>query len=273
MVKRRLWEGFEYYVPGAPDIFILLGLMFVGAVIGNLLAFIPSLAQSQAVILLSYPVLFLPAVLYAWRRSRSNSREGRSVQIDSDNFRPLGAGLCSLLTIVATLSSAFACDAFTHILPEPPEWFTQIMEMMTEGNFAVNFISVSIFAPVLEEWLCRGMVLRGLLARKVRPVVAILVSALFFAFIHLNPWQALPAFVFACIMGYVYYRTGSLKLTMLLHFTNNTMSLVLTRIDALADMESWIEVMPVPLYWICVAACTILTVLVVKRFSRIRPAF
>ena len=117
------------------------------------------------------------------------------------------------------------------------------------------------------------MVLRGLLANKMKPVWAIVISALFFAFIHLNPWQALPAFTIGCLMGYVYYKTGSLKLTMLLHFTNNTFALVLSNVDALKDMESWRDVMPEPLYWVSVVACVLLTLLIARRFRAIKAAF
>ena len=148
------------------------------------------------------------------------------------------------------------------------------MDAMTSADsLLLNLISVSIFAPIFEEWLCRGMVLRGLLANKMKPVWAIVISALFFAFIHLNPWQALPAFTIGCLMGYVYYKTGSLKLTMLLHFTNNTFSLVLSNVDALKDMESWRDVMPEPLYWVSVVACVLLTLLIARRFRAIKAAF
>ena len=74
-------------------------------------------------------------------------------------------------------------------------------------------------------------------------------------------------------MGYVYYKTGSLKLTMLLHFTNNTFSLVLCNVDALKDMESWRDVMPEPIYGGAVGACVLLTLLIARRFRAIKAAF
>ena len=111
--------------------------------------------------------------------------------------------------------------------------------------------------------------LRGLLNRKVRPVWAIVLSAAFFAVIHLNPWQALPAFLIGCLFGYVYYKTGSLKLTMLMHFTNNTFSLILANIGSLKEMDSWMDVLPGPLYWIVFAGCALLLVLIARVFARI----
>ncbi len=78
-----------------------------------------------------------------------------------------------------------------------------------------------------------------------------MISAVFFAVIHLNPWQAIPAFLLGCLFGYVYYRTGSLKLTMLMHFANNTFALAVAHIDAFEEAESWLDVLPGARYWIC----------------------
>ena len=79
----------------------------------------------------------------------------------------------------------------------------------------------------------------------------------------------MPAFALGCLFGYVYYKTGSLKLTMLMHFTNNTFSLILSNIDSLKDMDSWMQVMPATLYWIVFAACILLLILIVRMFARI----
>ena len=128
---------------------------------------------------------------------------------------------------------------------------------------------VSIFAPFFEEWLCRGMVLRGLLGNKVKPAWAIVFSAIFFAVIHLNPWQAVPAFLLGCLFGYVYYKTGSLKLTMLMHFANNTFSLVISNIDAFEDMDSFLDLFPSARYWVIFFACILLLVLVIRSLGRI----
>ena len=102
-----------------------------------------------------------------------------------------------------------------------------------------------------------------------KPVWAIVISALFFAFIHLNPWQAVPAFLLGCLFGYVYYKTGSLKLTMLMHFTNNTFALVISNISAFEEAESWMDVLPGTAYWIVFFALILLLVLVIRAFTRI----
>ena len=102
------------------------------------------------------------------------------------------------------------------------------------------------------------------------PVLAIIISALFFAVIHLNPWQAIPAFIIGCLLGYVYYKTGSLKLTMLMHCVNNTFAVICSRLPGMEEAEGWMDVIPSPAYWILVAASVLLTALVVLGISKVR---
>jgi hypothetical protein len=163
-----------------------------------------------------------------------------------------------------------------------PEWLEDMLKSVTQGNFLLNFLCVSIFAPFFEEWLCRGMVLRGLLnyehknkagetVRGLKPVWAIVISAAFFALIHFNSWQGIAAFAMGLVFGYVYYRTGSIWLTMLMHFTNNTFALILSNIDSLKDIESMGEVLPAPLFWAILVFCVAFIVYFVYKFLAIKP--
>ena len=269
------FEKFTYYVPSIADMFILFALLLVGALLGNLVS-LPLLliigreAGMAYIMPISYVLMFIPPMIYASIKSRNASMTREGIQVDSAHFSPLGAALCVLFVVVGTLSLGMATDPLSNLLPEMPAWLEDTLKGLTSGdNLFLNFLTVSIFAPFFEEWLCRGMVLRGLLGNKMKPVWAIVVSALFFAVIHLNPWQALPAFLLGCLFGYVYYKTGSLKLTMLMHFTNNTFALVLSNIDSLKDADSLLEVLSAQQYWILVAACVLMLVLIVRAFRRI----
>ena len=122
-----------------------------------------------------------------------------------------------------------------------------------------TFISVSVFAPLFEEWLCRGLILRGLLS-KTTPALAIAISAAFFAVIHGNIWQGLPAFGMGLLFGYAYYRTGSLKLTMLMHFTNNTTALAFSKIPQFEDAETFMDILSPWAYWCIFVLCILIVI-------------
>ena len=265
----------SYFIPGVADMFILLLLLLAGSLVGSLIA-MPFMmimgtdAGMEFTMLISYPLMFIPPMIYASVKSRSNSYLHDGYKLDSNHFSPLGGLLCAVLVVVGTLSANFIADLPASLLPDMPKWLEDALGSMTNGTIWVDFICVSIFAPFFEEWLCRGMVLRGLLhTGKIKPVWAIIISAAFFAFIHLNPWQAIPAFILGCLFGYVYYKTGSLKLTMLMHFANNTFALVLSQIPGLEETESFQDLIPGVGFWAIYAACVAVLVLVVYKFMSI----
>lgn len=268
-------DHYTYFVPTVPELLILLLWFVVGAVLGNVVSAIFMLALGPdagmtAGIVVAYPIMFIPPMIYASSRSRSRCLDHTGVKLDSPGFGTVGPAMCAVLAAVGTLALSFIADGISAVLPKMPESLKKMLESMVNGNFFVNFLCVSIFAPLFEEWLCRGMVLRGLLGNGLKPVWAVIISAVFFAVIHLNPWQAIPAFLLGCLFGLVYYKTGSLKLTMLMHFVNNTFALVISRIPAFKDMDSWVEVVAKPDYFIVLACCVIVTALVVLKFARIQ---
>ena len=277
--KRKKIEGkrgydifgtFKYYVPGGSGIFWIIIMFMLGGILGNILTVGmtwiagPDFASGYGM-LISYPVMFVPLLVFASAASRRNALTEAGVALDSNNFGKLHWWGAALLVCVATLAAAFAADALNLIMPQMPQWLETLLQSMLQGPLWVTLLSVSVFAPIFEEWLCRGLVLRGLL-QKTNPVAAILISALFFAVIHLNPWQAVPAFILGVLFGIVYYKTGSLKLTMLMHFVNNTFSAILSRIDSLKDFDCFADVMSPGAYWSTFAICVVAVVVICRIF-------
>lgn len=112
------------------------------------------------------------------------------------------------------------------LLEELYKSFEKTFNIMLNYKIA-GFITICILAPIFEEIIFRGIILKGMLNHKVKPVIAIFVSGLIFGLAHLNPWQFIGAGILGIIFGFIYYRTNSLFLTMLLHFLNNTLSYIL----------------------------------------------
>jgi membrane protease YdiL (CAAX protease family) len=114
----------------------------------------------------------------------------------------------------------------------------------------------SIVGPVLEEYLFRGILLRGLL-RNYRPWVAIGQSALLFGVFHMNPAQGLSALLFGLLLGWLYYRTQSLALCVSLHALNNALAFFMMRQAGTArDPEVAIH-LGTANYWIVVGVATV----------------
>ena len=261
-----LFASYNYFLPGLKGMIMLLVMFILGGLLGNLvvlgLTFGLSAEFAQAYgTVISYPLMFVPPMIYASYQSRKTEIWGElegipegGIPLDSNNFGKIGGLKLALVVSVATLAAAFVAEPVNMLLPEMPEFLEKALEQLTEGPLWVTLLSVSIFAPLFEEWLCRGLVLRGLL-QKLNPFSAIAVSAAFFAVLHMNPWQAIPAFILGLLFGYVYYKTGSLKLTMLMHCVNNTFAALMTRIPSLAEAETFMDIMSPWAYACIVVAC------------------
>jgi membrane protease YdiL (CAAX protease family) len=279
-----LYSGHAWYVPGIKGMFGFIGWYLLGALLGTILTLIMGAFMSRQAIMdygqiVLYPVQFLPAMVYAANQSRRNMVFDPGYVLDNKHFQPYGLALMILITVVMTFASMFVFDLPNYwnmqltnksdVLSEFYEMFTELMKQMTGGPFWSSFLVVAIFAPIFEEWLCRGMVLRGLLT-KMKPGWAIVISALFFAVIHANPWQALNAFLIGLVMGYVYYKTGSLLLTMIIHFVNNGSAVILSNIESLKDYEYWIDIMGKQNYTIVFLLSCVILAACLWAFSRIK---
>ena len=279
-----LYSGHAWYVPGIKGMFGFLGWYVLGALLAGAATLVMGLFMSKEAIadyglIVQYPLQFLPAMVYAANQSRRNMTFDPGYVLDNKHFSPYGLGILVLVTIVMTFASMFAFDLpnywnmqLTNKSTALSEFYEQIMELMktmTGGPFWSSFLVVAIFAPIFEEWLCRGMVLRGLLT-KMKPVWAIVISALFFAVIHANPWQALNAFMIGLLMGYVYYKTGSLILTMIIHFVNNGTSVILSNVESLKDYDYWIDILGKQQYTLVFIASCVVLAACIAVFSRIK---
>ena len=279
----NLFANHAWYVPGVKGMFALLGLFLLGNVLGALVMLIfglfvpPSVVEAYSMLIV-YPVSFIPPMLYAARKSQGNSLFEPGFKLNSSHFGPFKAWQIVLITILLSFATMMAADWPNYLNFEATSrisWLKSFYDVMMEslskvtgGPFWSSFLLTAIFAPIFEEWLCRGMVLRGLLTR-MKPAWAIVISALFFALIHMNPWQALNAFIIGVVMGYVYFKTGSLLLTMLIHFVNNGTAVICAQIPSLEQYDYWMDMIGHQTYWVVYILSLIVLAACIWAFKRI----
>lgn len=263
-----LFSSYSWYIPGIGGSIGLILLLLAGSLIGSAVtSLITIFTDTQTAgtygMLISYPVMFIPAMVYASYMSRRNELFDTGYALDSSNFGRLGGWKTAVMAAVATVAASVLMDPVNAAMPPMPEYLERLFEsIISDSPVWVSLLSVSVLAPLFEEWLCRGMILRGLL-QKISPVWAMVISALCFAVIHLNPWQALPAFVLGMLFAYVYYKTGSLKTTMLMHCVNNTFAVITGQIDSFKDVDFFFQVMERWQYISLLACCLVIIVLFV----------
>jgi membrane protease YdiL (CAAX protease family) len=104
-----------------------------------------------------------------------------------------------------------------------------LQTMMSASVVSTLFGCVA--APVLEEMLFRGVILRSFLRQHSR-TAAILWSSAIFAIAHLNVYQAATALAIGIVCGWLYERCRSLWPCILLHALYNSLVTVLFNLDS-----------------------------------------
>ena len=119
----------------------------------------------------------------------------------------------------------------------PSVWLQEQMPALpdTAGDTLQKIIStpggyfvIALLAPVVEEVVFRGAILRKLLSGMRSKWGAICISAILFALIHFNPAQIPHAFLMGWLMGWLYMRTGSIVPGVVFHWANNTVAYLMT---------------------------------------------
>ena len=99
-------------------------------------------------------------------------------------------------------------DLIRGFLPLPTSVTSYVKSLVSVSRWGI-IIAVVVVTPVIEELLFRGLILRGFLShystRK-----AVLVSAIFFGLLHLNPWQFIGATTWGILFAWWFIQTRSI---------------------------------------------------------------
>jgi len=87
-------------------------------------------------------------------------------------------------------------------------------------------ITISIIPAICEEVMFRGYIQRSF-GFKFKPHIAALLTALFFALYHFNPYGLIPLAIIGFYLGFAAYRSQSLVIPIVLHFLNNFFAVML----------------------------------------------
>ena len=173
-------------------------------------------------------LLFLPVAVYLWRGG-FDLAVTLSLRLPSRSQLLGGivllAGGLQLALVLAWLQG--------RVVPVPTEYLEALSSALTPDSlprYAWLLVLAAVAPAVVEETLFRGVVLAAL-RRRLPAAGAVVVAGLIFGLFHLTPETAfrfLPTAWLGMVLGWVVVASGSLPLSVLLHFLNNAIVLTLT---------------------------------------------
>ncbi len=188
---------------------IILGILFLTPV--NIV-FEPLIGKEAALFIYYLLAIGLPFFVVYTIRKRKTGQQAFNLNIENKRTIPF--------VIIGTVALLFGIiSPIGSLIPMPESIQKAFMDLGSQtGVFA--FLLMVVAAPILEELIFRGIMLDGLL-RNYSPAKSILLSSFLFGVVHLNPWQFVTGFIIGIFSGWVYYRTKSLSLSVIIHAAAN----------------------------------------------------
>ena len=219
-----MFNRLQYYLPSLQQCWVIVFFLIAvgGLGVGMLLqaaGMVLGFDVASLNPLVSYILPLIPAFLYIYFSAPEAGHVTRqAVPLHDSNWGKANPLVAYPLLAIATIAMGFVSEPLSSWLPMPEHIKAIFEKILSDSLWA--FLATVIAAPVLEEFLLRGIIERGLL-HWMSPWKAILWSAFFFAVIHLNPWQATGAFIAGILFGWIYWKTRSLVACIFVHMTNN----------------------------------------------------
>jgi membrane protease YdiL (CAAX protease family) len=199
---------------------VLLQLLFFALVAGIGAAFDLELTEGALTLGVVNLAVFAVVIFRGWRRTG----------VPWSSVFPTGEFPVALLLPIglAVLGGSVVLSEIDNLVrmvvpvSASMEEFFENLGTEESGVLASTFLFV-IVAPLTEEYLFRGLILRGFLQHH-SAKWAIAISALLFGLFHLNPWQFFPATIAGLLLGWLTLETGTLWPAILTHAANNGLS-------------------------------------------------
>jgi len=206
---------------------ILLSLVVGAAVVllsGPVEGDLPNPLTTAMALFTGQGLMALPVFIYFYNK---NSPLLRSVRLTAVPLKTI------INTIIFGFGLLLIYDEIDRIISKfvtPPEAMFDLSPYLSFDSplTAITLIlTIVLFAPIGEEIVFRGFLQRVLEATWKDPTRAVLVTSMFFAFIHLNPYWLIQIYLWGIVLGYLAFHTGSIIPGILLHGINNGVSLLL----------------------------------------------
>jgi membrane protease YdiL (CAAX protease family) len=184
-------------------------------------------------------VFIVPALLFAWLNDKDVS--GYLRMDFKVNIRFYILGILVIFTMLPLVSWLLEING-DLVLPRSLDalelWLRQMEEeaaTITEAfldtssfvGFLYNLFIIALLASLAEEFLFRGVLVRLFTEWTKNVHLGVVIPALLFSALHLQFYGFLPRFLLGVVLGYLFVRSGTIWVPVLVHFVNNGMAVLL----------------------------------------------
>lgn len=130
------------------------------------------------------------------------------------------------LTMVAEWNDNISLPESMAVLEQKLRYIQELANetterFMTEGSLFSGLIIVAALAAISEELLFRSVIQKAFVKICKNAHVGIIITAIVFSAFHGDFFGFVPRFILGLMLGYMFYLSGSIFPSMLMHFANN----------------------------------------------------
>lgn len=186
--------------------------------------------------------ILLPALVFSKMIYENVSKV---IRVKIPELKEIGIFILGIISLTALLQTFlviqnYYVDVITrdiYFLHKFKEIFDQLNEMieksygslLTPNSFMEGIIVVLVVAvtpAICEEVMFRGYIQKSF-ELKYNKFVGALLTAVFFGLFHFNPYALIPLIALGFFFGYAAYKTDSIFVPIILHFSNNFAAVIL----------------------------------------------
>lgn len=193
---------------------------------------------------ISHAFIFMvpPLILYGFTRNKPFQAVG---------FRPVANAWLLLIGVVLmfvslpvtgqlmawneSMSLGSSFEVLEHWLQQMEETASELTEQMLQVNtfwgLLGNLLVIALIPAIGEELTFRGVLQQALVRGCKNVHIGIVLSAAIFSFIHFQFYGFLPRMFLGLLLGYMFYYSGSLWTSILMHFINNGTAVVVSYLE------------------------------------------
>jgi membrane protease YdiL (CAAX protease family) len=230
---------------------MLVGIAFGGGLIGLLSLFADTDQPTMSITAMGISTIFMAIPVLVYLKYRHIPFKF-ALRLNGISIRSLSAVLFLSIGIIILIDEI---DRLVYILFGQPEYLEELAEQLkitTIYSGIAIVITTILIAPLIEELLFRGYFQKVLEDEWQDVTKAILVTGIFFAFVHMNPYWIVQIYLLGVVLGYLAWRTNSIVPSLILHGLNNGFAVALNNCpDIFIKYYNWhCQVNPI---WLMIA--------------------
>lgn len=162
------------------------------------------------------------------------------------------------IAISGAILASMLMQLVDFVYPLPAHYLDQLGGLVKMSDSIWVLLGAVALAPgICEEIMFRGFMMRFF--ESYNRKTAIVITALFFAIFHLDPFRLAPTFLLGLILSYLTLRSGSIYNSMLSHTLNNSLAIVISAFAGSAWLKPLLSGDEGFVWWLAIPAAIVLS--------------